>query len=147
MAHCHSGGRKRHIRCWRLKSGYAQSSCYGLPSLIFLSMKASRSRAREPLHSFRRRHPWRPMQGTYLFHRYARPVPQDNVLLDADFHVQITDFGLTRHSEATATGSSELFGHNKPKFSDTGDSTARTQESDIYAFGCLFYQVTQSQTL
>ena len=34
----------------------------------------------------------------------SRPV-QRNVLLDPEFHCQITDFELTRHSEATVTRS------------------------------------------
>ncbi|KAF8325734.1 kinase-like domain-containing protein [Amanita rubescens] len=72
-----------------------------------------------------------------------------NVLLDGNLHVQIADFGLTRVSEATTTGSGalhinfaapELFG-----FSENDDSfegaPARTQMSDIYAFGCLYYEI------
>ena len=79
---------------------------------------------------------------------------QDNILLDAGFHVQIADFGLTRHLEATVTQSGarhqnfaapELFGDwdSEDDTSDDGQSTARTQQSDIYAFGCLFYEVRQ----
>ena len=74
---------------------------------------------------------------------------QANILLDDELHVQIADFGLTRLSEATNTQSGalhlnfaapELFG-----FSDNDDSTndtpARTQISDVYAFGCVYYEV------
>ncbi|KAF8333300.1 kinase-like domain-containing protein [Amanita rubescens] len=72
-----------------------------------------------------------------------------NILLDDELHVQIADFGLTRLSEATNTQSGalhlnfaapELFG-----FSDNDDSTndtpARTQMSDVYAFGCVYYEI------
>ena len=83
------------------------------------------------------------------------PIYQDNVLLDADFHVQISDFGLTRHSEATVTQSGalhynfaapELFPNwdeeeDASESEDDGRLTTRTQKSDIYAFGCLYYEV------
>ncbi|KAF8332137.1 kinase-like domain-containing protein [Amanita rubescens] len=83
-----------------------------------------------------------------------------NVLLDSRFHCQITDFGSTRHFEATVTRSTkalslnfaapELFGlciecgqtdcdgcyegHEK-------QHSAKTMETDIYAFGCLYYAI------
>ncbi|KAF8702215.1 hypothetical protein AX14_014460 [Amanita brunnescens Koide BX004] len=76
----------------------------------------------------------------------------DNILLDASFHVQIADFGLTRHLEATVTQSGarhqnfaapELFGDwdSEDDASDDAQSRARTQNSDVYAFGCLFYEI------
>ena len=64
--------------------------------------------------------------------------------MDHNFHVQIADFGLTRLSEATATRSGalhinfaapELFGLTDD------DDDGRTQKSDVYAFGCLYYEV------
>lgn len=73
--------------------------------------------------------------------------------MDANFHAQISDFGLTRHSEATVTGSGslqynfaapELFGYLGDDDSDSDDDAqlmARSQRSDIYAFGCLYYEV------
>ena len=70
------------------------------------------------------------------------------MLLDDDFHVQITDFGLTRISEATATQSRalhfnfaapELFGYSSKTGSD--GSTNKTKMSDVFAFGCLYYEV------
>jgi serine/threonine protein kinase len=69
--------------------------------------------------------------------------------LDANFHVQIADFGLTRLSEATATQSGALHHHfAAPELfflteDDEGDEDAavRTQKSDVYAFGCLYYEV------
>ena len=79
---------------------------------------------------------------------------QDNVLLDSDLHAQIADFGLTRHTDATATQSGALhYNFAAPELledwdvSDDSDSdddpqlTTRTQKSDIYAFGCLYYEV------
>ena len=82
------------------------------------------------------------------------------MLLDSEFHCQITDFGLTRHSEMTVTGSSgaflinsaapELFGmcttccqfdcvgsHD----GGNGQHRVKTQKTDVYAFGCLYYTV------
>ena len=69
--------------------------------------------------------------------------------MDADFHVKIADFGLTRVLEATVTRSGalhlnfaapELFGCFQDDASD--DVPARTQKSDVYAFGCLYYEVS-----
>ena len=74
--------------------------------------------------------------------------------MDSYFHVQIADFGLTRHSESTATQSGalhynfaapELLGNwdeeeDVSESDDDGKSTTRTQKSDVYAFGCLYYE-------
>ena len=74
---------------------------------------------------------------------------QDNVLLDINLHVKIADFGLTRLSGATLTRSGalhvnfaapELLGCSQD--SNTSDVPARTQKSDVYAFGCLYYEVS-----
>lgn len=79
--------------------------------------------------------------------------------MDADFHVQIADFGLTRYSESTVTRSGalhynfaapELFGIPPQGNLPLDDSllstaTARTQKSDVYAFACLYYEVRISK--
>lgn len=79
---------------------------------------------------------------------------QDNIFLDDDFHVQIADFGLTRHSESTVTQSGtlhynfaapELFEYSEDDVSDSADDAqlmTKTQKSDTYAFGCLYYEVS-----
>ena len=75
---------------------------------------------------------------------------QENVLLDDKFHVQIADFGLTRLSEATNTRSGalhlnfaalELFGQSEDDEGPSDDTPPRTEMSDVYAFGCLYYEV------
>jgi serine/threonine protein kinase len=95
-----------------------------------------------------------PPQSAWLDSDTNFPFYQDNVLLDAHFHVQIADFGLTRHSEATVTQSGalhynfaapELLGNwdgeeDESESDDDGQLTARTQKSDVYAFGCLYYE-------
>ena len=84
-------------------------------------------------------------------------VYQGNVLLDSDFHCQITDFGLTRCSEATVAWTTktfvahyaapELFGMcsvcNKMGCDGCHPEhrTTKTLETDVYAFGCLYYEV------
>ncbi|KAF8344541.1 kinase-like domain-containing protein [Amanita rubescens] len=74
----------------------------------------------------------------------------DNILLDSNIRVQIADFGLTRLSDATTTqtgakhlnfAAPELFGNFDEVDSDDSDTPARTQMSDVYAFGCLFYEI------
>ena len=82
---------------------------------------------------------------------------QGNVLLDSEYHCKITDFGLTRHCEATIAASTrtfcpnfaapELFGMcpicGEPECNDNHDVQHRnkTMETDVYAFGCLYYAV------
>jgi len=70
--------------------------------------------------------------------------------LDDDLHVQIADFGLTRLSEATNTQSGarhanfsapELFGCFEDADDLLAEDPTRTQMSDVYAFGCLYYEV------
>ena len=80
--------------------------------------------------------------------------------MDSNFHVQITDFGLTRHSETTITrtgslhynfAAPELFGFIEgdavgASSDEDEQMMARTQRSDVYAFGCLYYEVSHSIT-
>ncbi|KAF8333689.1 kinase-like domain-containing protein [Amanita rubescens] len=68
----------------------------------------------------------------------------ENVLLNNKFHVQIADFGLTRLSEATNTRSGALhLNFAAPELLEYLDdaSAGRTQMSDVYAFGCLCYEI------
>ena len=70
--------------------------------------------------------------------------------MDEDFHVKIADFGLTRLLDATNTRSGakhlsfaapELFGCLEDADDSSADDPARTQMSDVYAFGCTYYEV------
>ena len=70
--------------------------------------------------------------------------------MDSNFRVQIASFASTRPSGAAVTG----LGVNHPRFvapelleiSEHGDDPAATitQMSDVYAFGCLYYEVSCS---
>ncbi|KAF8332437.1 kinase-like domain-containing protein [Amanita rubescens] len=83
----------------------------------------------------------------------------ENILLDAYFRSQITDFGLTRHSDITITSSDtaltlgfaapELFGvcsqcgqRECNGCSAYGIQKRRkTLQTDVYSFGCLYYEI------
>ncbi len=78
------------------------------------------------------------------------------MLLDVNLHVQIADFGLTRHLDATNTESGakhinfsapELFGCLDDADASSANEPARTQMSDVYAFGCLYYEVRHRNVL
>lgn len=96
----------------------------------------------------------------YAFQSIHAIVYQGNVLLDPELHCQITDFGLTRHSEATVAQSTTLFVANfaAPELFGTcitcgqlvcdgcheGNDVqhkGKTEKTDVYAFGCLYYAV------
>ncbi|KAF8351828.1 kinase-like domain-containing protein [Amanita rubescens] len=84
-------------------------------------------------------------------------IKGDNVLLDSQLHCKIVDFGLTRHSDATATGTlaytphyaaPELFGKcsecSKPQCNGCRgkpEVQKKTTGTDVYAFGCLYYAI------
>ena len=77
--------------------------------------------------------------------------------MDANLHAQIADFGLTRISEATNTGTGarhlnfaapELFGYCEGNDSERDDDVPiKTQKSDVYAFGCLYYEVRKNKSV
>ena len=87
-------------------------------------------------------------------------LDQDNVLLDSDFSCKITDFGSSRHFETVVSQSTrtlsihfaapELFGlcimcgQYPCSGCDKGqkeEHTGKTKETDVYAYGCLYYEV------
>ena len=72
--------------------------------------------------------------------------------MDPHLHVKIADFGLTRLSEATGSqagalrlnfAAPELLGCSED--GDSDDVSARTQKSDVYAFGCVYYEVSDDK--
>ncbi|KAF8331207.1 kinase-like domain-containing protein, partial [Amanita rubescens] len=66
-----------------------------------------------------------------------------NILLDPEFHCQITDFGLTRHSEATVAWTTKSFvpSFAAPELFGMCGECGKTMETDVYAFGCLYYTI------
>jgi len=84
---------------------------------------------------------------------------QENVLLDGNLHVQIADFGLTQLLDDTMDtwhsggakhlhfAAPELFGWLEDADDPSTDEPARTQMSDVYAFGCLCYEVRHKNIL
>lgn len=88
-------------------------------------------------------------------------VYQGNVLLNSDLHCQITDFGLTRHFESTVakTTTTLLLSYAAPELfgmcilctkwgckgcyeGNDEQHQGKTMETDVYAFGCLYYAVS-----
>ena len=76
--------------------------------------------------------------------------------MDADLRVQIADFGLTRLLDATNTQSGakhlnfaapELFGCLDDDDDPSAGDPSRTQMSDVYAFGCIYYEVRRRNML
>jgi len=67
----------------------------------------------------------------------------DNILLDADLHVQISDFGLTQRYEQLEAQHYSFLPPELFMFSDAEayDPDNATPESDIYAFGSLYYEI------
>ena len=74
--------------------------------------------------------------------------------MGANLQAQIADFGLTRISEATNTGTSarhlnfaapELFGYCEGDDAKEAEEAIKTQKSDVYAFGCLYYEVKRNK--
>lgn len=82
---------------------------------------------------------------------------QANILLDSELRCKITDFGLSRHVEATVTRTvaahainytaPELFGMCKKclRLNCIGcneRNATKTMEADVFAVGCLYYAVS-----
>ncbi|SRR6266576_1743091 len=81
-------------------------------------------------------------------------VYQENILLDSTFHCQISGFRLARHSAATT---SSMLNFAVPELlarcdkCDQSDLDTcyehhdmrerKTMQTDVYAFGCLYYAV------
>ena len=123
----------------------------------------ARGGGRRPVHSLGRNRTRRFERSAYCDTPYRQSVHmfyQDNILLDSDLHCRIVlDFELTRHSDATATGSvmfstnfaaPELFagciecGKCDCDGRLSGHGIQKTVETDVYAFGCLYYSVSLS---
>ena len=65
-----------------------------------------------------------------------------NILLDDNFQVKIADFGLARHSDGTGTKNEAMSApFTAPELFLESDKLKRTKKTDVYAFGCLFYEV------
>ncbi|KAF8348428.1 kinase-like domain-containing protein, partial [Amanita rubescens] len=67
----------------------------------------------------------------------------DNVLLDSNGQPKISDYGLARHSDSVHTGISGLaYAFAAPELIQDDDSFAiRTEKTDIFSFGRLYYQI------
>ena len=83
-------------------------------------------------------------------------VYQLNILLDSEFHCQITGFNSTLHSEVKVAWTSECMRPSyaapellgicsecgRPECNECHEGhKGKTMKTDVYAFGCLYYAV------
>jgi tetratricopeptide (TPR) repeat protein len=71
-----------------------------------------------------------------VVHRDLKPA---NVMIGADDHAQIMDFGISASADAAATGG--IVGTFEYMAPEQSTGTAIDQRSDIYAFGLILYEM------
>ncbi len=88
-------------------------------------------------------------------------IKQKNILLDSEFHCQITGFSLTQHVEASVPQALAVpVNYAAPELLEICNicwqiqcglkcsgaqpmkQRKKTTEADVYAFGCLYYNVS-----
>ena len=72
------------------------------------------------------------------------PHAQNNILVDKDLHLKITDFGLAAYAASTTTSVGAIGGSRRwmaPELFDPDVSGVPTFESDVYAFSMTCIEV------
>ena len=80
----------------------------------------------------------------HVLHRDLKPA---NILLDADFHPHIIDFGLSKfHANDKSTISTHECGTTIYMAPETIKSNKYSIKTDVYSFGILMYEVVTDKT-
>jgi serine/threonine protein kinase len=97
--------------------------------------------------------PWRFERGEQLPPTFPRTlaivVVQANILVSSDREAKIADFGFTNFVDMSMSYASPRMGTPKwmaPELLDTRQKFQRTTKSDIFAFGCIAFEVALQQS-
>jgi hypothetical protein len=96
--------------------------------------------------------PWRFERGEQLSPTFPRTlaivIVQANILVSSDRKAKIADFGFANFVDMSVSYATVRMGTPKwmaPELLDTSQKFQRTKKSDIFAFGCIAFEVALQQ--
>jgi hypothetical protein len=97
--------------------------------------------------------PWRFERGEQLPPTFPRTlvtvVVQENILVSSDRKAKIADFGFANFVDMSMSYATRRMGTPKwmaPELLDTSQKFQRTTKSDMFAFGCIAFEVALQQS-